>query len=69
MAQVLLNSFHVVAVLQRERRKGMPLRYNRVKSEKPRKIKGFRSFGQVFSSFSTPKKRVPATRVRKEMFH
>ena len=38
------DRFHVHAVLQGHRREGMPLRYNYDKPEKPRRIKGYRTF-------------------------
>ncbi len=69
MPQALLYFQRIHPGFQQHCGVGVPLRYNRVKSEKPRKIKGFRSFGQGFSSFSNPKNRVPAAGLRKEMFH
>ena len=46
--------FHIRAVLQRQRRKGVPLRYNYDKPEKPR-ISRVEGLWQGFSSFSKPK--------------
>ena len=43
--------------------KGMPLRYNYDKPEKPRRIKGFEVFSLVFSSFSKPKNHTEISRI------
>ena len=43
--------------------KGVPLRYNYDKPEKPRRIKGFEVFSLVFSSFSKPKNHAEISRI------
>ena len=43
--------------------KGVPLRYNYDKPEKPRRIKGFEVFSLVFSSFSKPKNHTEISRI------
>ena len=57
------DRFHVHAVLQGHGRKGVPLRYNYDKPEKPRRIKGFEVFSLVFSSFSKPKNHTEISRI------
>lgn len=47
--------FHVHPVLQGQGGKGMPLRYNYDKPEKPRRIKGFEVFSLVFHPFPNRK--------------
>ncbi|HIY81966.1 MAG TPA: hypothetical protein H9678_07715, partial [Firmicutes bacterium] len=42
--------------------KGVPLRYNYDKPEKPRRIKGFEVFSLIFSSFSKPKNHTEISR-------
>ena len=51
------------SVRQRMGGKGMPLRYNYDKPEKPRRIKGFEVFSLVFSSFSKPKNHTEISRI------
>lgn len=43
--------------------KGVPLRYNYDKPEKPRRIKGFEVFSLIFSSFSKPKNHTEISRI------
>ena len=43
--------------------KGVPLRYNYDKPEKPRRIKGFEVFSLVFSSFFKPKNHTERSRI------
>ena len=54
---------HIYAVLQGDGRKGVPLRYNYDKPEKPRRIKGFEVFSLIFSSFSKPKNHTEISRI------
>ena len=49
------DSLYVHSVLQRRGSKGMPLRYNYDKPEKPRRIKGFEVFSLVFHPFPNRK--------------
>ena len=55
--------FHVYPVLEGQGGKGVPLRYNYDKPEKPRRIKGFEVFSLVFSSFSKPKNHTEISRI------
>ena len=57
MPQQARQGLHIHAVLQRQRREGMPLRYNYDKPEMPRISKGFWDCQACFSSFSKPKNR------------
>ena len=54
---------HIHAVLDGAGGKGVPLRYNYDKPEKPRRIKGFEVFSLVFSSFSKPKNHTEISRI------
>ena len=49
------HGFHVHPVLQGQRGKCVPLRYNYDKPEKPRRIKGFEVFSLVFHPFPNRK--------------
>ena len=57
------HSFDIHAVLQGQGGKGVPLRYNYDKPEKPRRIKGFEVFSLIFSSFSKPKNHTEISRI------
>ena len=63
MAYGCRERFHIHTVLQRHGRKGVPLRYNYDKPEKPRRIKGFEVFSLIFSSFSKPKNHTEISRI------
>ena len=63
VAQHRGDSLYVHSVLQGGGGKGMPLRYNYDKPEKPRRIKGFEVFSLVFSSFSKPKNHTEISRI------
>ena len=63
MAEHTRYSFYVHAILQRQGRKCVPLRYNYDKPEKPRRIKGFEVFSLIFSSFSKPKNHTEISRI------
>ena len=61
-----LSSRHrldVHPVLEGQGSKGVPLRYNYDKPEKPRRIKGFEVFSLVFSSFSKSKNHTETSRI------
>ena len=63
MPQHTRDGLNVHPVLQRQGGKGMPLRYNYDKPEKPRRIKGFEVFSLIFSSFSKPKNHTEISRI------
>ena len=50
-------------LLNHQRGRRVPLRYNYDKPEKPRRIKGFEVFSLVFSSFSKPKNHTEISRI------
>ena len=54
---------YVHAILERQGRECVPLRYNYDKPEKPRRIKGFEVFSLIFSSFSKPKNHTEISRI------
>ena len=55
MPQISLNSFYVVPILEGEDGKGMPLRYNYDKPEKPRISRVFGYLARFFILFQTEK--------------
>ena len=55
VAEVLLNSLYVIAVLQRENGKTVPLRYNYDKPEKPRISRVFGYQARFFILFQPEK--------------
>ena len=63
MAQHTAQRQNVHAVLDGPGGKGVPLRYNYDKPEKPRRIKGFEVFSLIFSSFSKPKNHTEISRI------
>ena len=63
MSDVGLHGLDIIAILERNHRIGVPLRYNYDKPEKPRRIKGFEVFSLVFSSFSKPKNHTEISRI------
>ena len=66
ISQNLCNCFDILmtfCLFQQLRGKGMPLRYNYDKPEKPRRIKGFEVFSLIFSSFSKPKNHTEISRI------
>ena len=63
MAQHGGEGLHIHTALQGQGGKGVPLRYNYDKPEKPRRIKGFEVFSLVFSSFFKPKNHTERSRI------
>ena len=63
MAQYLRNHFDFYMFSYQLAGKGVPLRYNYDKPEKPRRIKGFEVFSLIFSSFSKPKNHTEISRI------
>ena len=65
VAQVALDGFCIVPVLERQHRVGVPIQYNKDKSEKPRKIKGLSDLSLFFFHLFSIKNR-PKTKGQKE---